>query len=256
MSVQPPESSPSNEGPPVRAPVRGPARRASIEAPQPKFTPEYAKRILVTGGVGFVGSHISEALLAMGIKVVVYDIFNGETTPSAEKQENATLLQRAADDYAAEGASLTIVNGDVRDKEKLLKTIKEHRITAAIHVGGLVDDRRSVKHPEEFIDVNIRGTATLLSALGESGVKMVVQASTRSVFGERDPNVAFLTEQSNRRPINPYGATKVGADAMAHCYSHLHKMNVTLIRVFSTYGPRGRPVSSSVCMLSHNVFMR
>lgn len=208
--------------------------QGSIIPPSPNFTSEYAKVVLVTGGVGFVGSHIAEALLTMGMKVVIYDIFNSETTVSAEKQENATILQN-------DGAHLCVVHGDIRDKENLVKTIKEHGITAAIHVGGMVDDRRSVFHPGEYIDVNIRGTATLLDALGQCGVKMVVQASTRSVFCQRDVNEVYLTEKSNRRPVNPYGASKVGADAMAHCYSHLHKMNVTLIRIFATYGPRGRP---------------
>ena len=215
--------------------------QGSIIPPSPNFTSEYAKVVLVTGGVGFVGSHIAEALLTMGMKVVIYDIFNSETTVSAEKQENATILQRTAEEYKDDGAHLCVVHGDIRDKENLVKTIKEHGSTAAIHVGGMGDDRRSVFHPGEYIDVNIRGTATLLDALGQCGVKMVVQASTRSVFGQRDVNEVYLTEKSNRRPVNPYGASKVGADAMAHCYSHLHKMNVTLIRIFATYGPRGRP---------------
>eukprot|EP00984_Skeletonema_dohrnii_P010096 scaffold3928_cov99-Skeletonema_dohrnii-CCMP3373.AAC.1 len=70
---------------------------------------------------------------------------------------------------------------------------------------------------------------------------MVAQASTRSVFGQRANNDTHLTETAERRPINPYGASKVGADVMAHCYSHLYKMNVTLVRIFATYGPRGRP---------------
>jgi len=183
------------------------------------YTEDYCKSILVTGGVGFVGSHIAETLLRSGAKVVVYDIFNSETTVSAEKRENAAILHKAAKEFANDGASLDIVHGDVRDKEKLLKTIAEHEITACIHVGGMVDDRRSVFHPEEYIDVNIRGTATLLDALGKSGVKMVVQASTRSVFGQREDNGVHLTEKADRRPVNPYGASKVGADAMAHCYS-------------------------------------
>jgi len=208
---------------------------------RPSFTEEYCKSVLVTGGVGFVGSHIAEALLRSGTKVVIYDIFNSETTVSAEKREIASILRQAADECKSDGASLDIVHGDIRDKEKLLQTISGHGITSCIHVGGMVDDRRSVFHPDEYIDVNIRGTATLLDALGKSGVKMVVQASTRSVFGQRADNSALLTEKADRRPVNPYGASKVGADAMAHCYSHLHKMNVTLIRIFATYGPRGRP---------------
>mmetsp|Transcript_2593 Transcript_2593/g.3982 ORF Transcript_2593/g.3982 Transcript_2593/m.3982 type:complete len:354 (+) Transcript_2593:44-1105(+) len=202
---------------------------------------EHLQCVMVTGGVGFVGSHIAEGLLREGIKIVVYDIFNNETTSSAGKQENASILQRTADNFAKDGASLHIVHGDIRDKYKIMETIATYGVTACIHVGGMVDDRRSVFHPDEYIDVNIRGTATLLDALGNSGVKHIVQASTRSVFGQRDDNDVCLTEKADRRPVNPYGASKVGADAMAHCYSHLHKMNVTVVRIFATYGPRGRP---------------
>ena len=205
------------------------------------YTEEYCKCVMVTGGVGFVGSHIAEALLREGRKVVVYDIFNSETTTSQEKCENVAILRATAQQFASEGAHISIVNGDIRDQDKILQTIEEHGVTGAIHVGGMVDDRRSVTHPEEYIDVNIRGTALLLDALGKSGVKMVVQASTRSVFGQRANNDTKLKEDADRRPINPYGASKVGADAMAHCYCHLHKMNLTLVRIFATYGPRGRP---------------
>ena len=205
------------------------------------YTETYCRCVMVTGGVGFVGSHIAEALLKEGRKVVVYDIFNSETTSSEEKRENVAILQKTAETFARNGASVDIVNGDIRDQTKIIETIREYGVTGAIHVGGMVDDRRSVSHPEEYIDVNIRGTAMLLDALGKCGVKMVVQASTRSVFGQRADNSTKLKEDAVRRPINPYGASKVGADAMAHCYSHLHKMNLTLVRIFATYGPRGRP---------------
>jgi len=206
-----------------------------------RYTEEYCKCVLVTGGVGFVGSHIAEALLKEGRRVIVYDIFNSETTQSQEKQENAQLLERAAKDNAARGAYLKIVNGDIRDQPKIMKVLKDEAVTGCIHVGGMVDDRRSVLYPEEYIDVNILGTAMLLDALGKSGVRMMVQASTRSVFGQRASNDTLLDESADRRPINPYGASKVAADAMAHCYAHLHNMNVTLVRIFATYGPRGRP---------------
>ena len=173
----------------------------------------------MTGGVGFVGSHIAESLLRTGSKVVVYDIFNSETTQSNKNMENAQVLHHTAYKHAHLGASVTIVNGDVRDKAKLLQTITLHSITSCVHVGGMVEDSQSVLHPKEYIDVNIRGRATLLNALGVSGVKMVVQASTRSVFGQREENEVRLTKRAERRPINPYGASKVGANAMAHCYS-------------------------------------
>jgi len=206
-----------------------------------RYTEEYCDCVLVTGGVGFVGSHIAEALLKEGRKVVVYDIFNSETTVSAEKVENADILRKTADQFASIGASISIIHGDIRDQEKIIQTIQEFDVTGAIHAAGMVDDRRSVAHPEEYIDVNIRGTAMLLDALGKCGVKMVVQASTRSVYGQRVDNTIKLDETADRRPVNPYGATKVGADAMAHCYCHLHDMNLSLVRIFSAYGPRGRP---------------
>jgi UDP-glucuronate 4-epimerase len=205
------------------------------------FTEEYCKCVLVTGGVGFVGSHIAEALLKEGRKVVIYDIFNSETTVSSEKKRTADILRKTAQQFATIGATISIVHGDIRDKTKIIETVQKFGVTGAIHMGGMVDDRRSVIHPEEYIDINIRGTTILLDALGKCGVKMVVQASTRSVFGERIDNTVKLYESSERRPVNPYGATKVAADAMAHCYSHLHGMNISLVRIFSTYGPRGRP---------------
>jgi len=208
---------------------------------QPRYTEEYSKCVMVTGGVGFVGSHIVEGLLKEGRKVVVYDIFNSETTSSVEKYDNVTIIHKTAQKFASNGACVTIVNGDICDQEKIIQTIKEHGVTGAVHVGGMVDDRRSVTHPKEYIDVNICGTAMLLDALGKCGVKMVVQASTSSVFGQRADNGKELGEDADRRPINPYGASKVGADAMAHCYCHLHKMNLSLVRIFATYGPRGRP---------------
>lgn len=205
------------------------------------FTEEYSNCVLITGGVGFIGSHCAEQLLREGIPVIVYDIFNSETTAKSEKQENANILRGTAHEYAHLGASVHIINGDINDKEKLRATIQDFGVTACIHAAGMVEDRRSVKYPEQYIEVNIRGTTTLLAALGECGVKMVVQASTRSVYGEVKDNNTYLDEKSERRPVNPYGAAKVGSDAMAHCYHHLYKMNVTLIRIFSAYGPRGRP---------------
>ena len=207
----------------------------------PQYTDAHCKCVLVTGGVGFVGSHIAEALLSEGREVIVYDVFNSETTMSAEKQENAAILQRTAEQHAGKGAKLSIIDGDIRDQEKLIKVINSKGVTGCIHVGGMVDDRRSVLVPHEYFEVNILGTCQLLDALGKCGVKMVVQASTRSVFGQRVDNDESLDENAARRPINPYGVSKVASDAMAHCYSHLHGMSVTLVRIFATYGPRGRP---------------
>ncbi len=210
----------------------------TAQPPPPHYTPiyteEYTRFVLVTGGVGFVGSHVTESLLRSGSKVVVYDSFNTETTERAEKVEIARELHRVALEHAHLGASLVVVKGDIRDRALIMKTIARYSITSCVHLGALVDDRRSVSLPDEFIDVNIRGTATLLDALGASGVKMVVQASTRSVYGQREDNGACLTESADRRPVNPYGASKVGSDAIAHCYSR-ELMNYTCCAIFFSH---------------------
>jgi UDP-glucuronate 4-epimerase len=205
------------------------------------YLEDFSKCILVTGGAGFIGSHIAVALLRDGRKVVIYDSFNSETSKSVEKQENTFILRQTAEMFACNGASLTIINGDIRDQDSLEKAISRHSVTSCIHVAGMVDDRRSVIHPMDYIEINIKGTAILLDVLGKCGVKMVVQASTRSVYGQREDNTVHLDESADRRPVNPYGASKVAADAFAHVYSHLYGMNVTVLRIFSAYGPRGRP---------------
>merc|ERR1712232_591833 len=88
---------------------------------------------------------------------------------------------------------------------------------------------------------NTVGTTALFEILQECGVKTVVSTSTRSTFGQRDDNDDVLNESSRRLPVNPYGASKVGSDAIAHQFAHVHDMDVTLLRLFSVYGPRGRP---------------
>ena len=196
--------------------------------------------ILVTGGVGFVGGHLSQLLLNKGYKIIVYDIFNSETTPSIEKKETAQILHKTAFDNKLKGANLKIINGDIKDEKKLHGIIKSEGITACFHIAAMADDRRSVLHPFEYIDTNIKGTVTLLKCLAENGIKIVIQASTRSVFGQVTDNNQLMNEKSVRRPINPYGATKVATDAFAHVYSHLYEMNIAIIRIFATYGPRGR----------------
>ena len=205
-----------------------------------RYTEEYCASILVTGGCGFVGSHIVEALLAEGRYVVIYDMFNSETSSCAEKHDNAAFLQGEAEKHKNKGAQLTIVDGNIRNGARIAQVVEEHDITACIHMAGMVDDRRSVHFPEEYLENNVLGTSCLLDTLGKCGVKMVVQPSTRSVFGANDQALS-LTECMDRRPINPYGASKVATDALGHCYSYLHDMNVTLVRIFATYGPRGRP---------------
>ena len=206
--------------------------------------------ILVTGGAGFVGSHIVEALLKRSQKVIILDLFNQETTKSDEKQANVSFLKRTAMEVNEKltnkylKAELHVITGDICNRNCIEDIINNslYNITSVVHTAGMVDDRRSVSYPNEYFDVNIKGTATLLDVLGKSGkIKRVIQTSTRSVFGEVENQNTKLDEFSPRRPVNPYGVSKVAADALAHCYSHMYQMQIFLIRITSCYGHRGRP---------------
>ena len=155
---------------------------------KPKVVAVNDEVILVTGGVGFVGGHLSQLLLSKGYKVIVYDIFNSDTTPVTEKIATAQILAKTAIEHKHKNASLKIIIGDIRDEKKLQWIIKSFKITSCFHMAALVDDRTSVHTPFEYIDTNIKGTVTLFKCLSDNGIKTIIQASTRSVFGHIKQN--------------------------------------------------------------------
>ena len=196
--------------------------------------------VLVTGGAGFFGHHIALRLLRDGKHVVVFDKLNAETTSSDEKEENLQILREVA--RSCPRAQLTVYRGDLLDDVSLRQALAATRPTAIVHAASLVDDRRSVKHPTEYVLVNTVGTQKLLQTVTEqAGVTQVVYISTRSTFGEATRPTQRMAEDAPQRPINPYGASKVGAEAMCHVYHQVHGLNVNIIRIFALYGPRGRP---------------
>jgi nucleoside-diphosphate-sugar epimerase len=206
--------------------------------------------VLVTGGAGFIGSHVAEALLRRYKKVVVFDVFNQETTKSDEKHDNVMVLRKVVKEVNEKitdnflKAELYVIVGDIRDRFSIDEIIFNpfYNITSAIHTAGMVDYRRSVSCSNEYFDINIKGTATLLDVLGRSGkIKRIVQASSCSVYGEVNDQSTKLVEDSVRKPINPYDISKVASDAVAHCYSQMYQMQVFIIRIASCYGHRGRP---------------
>jgi UDP-glucuronate 4-epimerase len=201
---------------------------------------DHHKTILVTGAAGFFGSHIAARLLRAGRHVVAFDKLNAETTSSTEKQDNLARLQTIAD--ATEGAKLTVFRGDIMDEDSIKPVLQACMPTACVHAASMVDDRRSVKYPREYLLTNIVGTQTLLHTIAAHGsVRQFVYISTRSTFGQVDSAGQLMAEESPKRPINPYGASKVGAEAICHVYHHLHGINVNIIRIFALYGPYGRP---------------
>jgi UDP-glucuronate 4-epimerase len=198
------------------------------------------RTVLVTGAAGFFGSHIAAQFLRAGKHVVAFDKLNAETTSAGEKESNIRKLELLA--AVTPGAQLSVYRGDVLDADSIRVALRADNPTACVHAASMVDDRRSVSHPQEYLVTNIIGTQTLLHTIAEHGsVRQFVYISTRSTFGQVESADQLMSEEAPKRPINPYGASKVGAEAICHVYHHLHGINVNIIRIFALYGPHGRP---------------
>ena len=185
--------------------------------------------ILVTGGAGFIGSHVVEALLARGDKVTVVDDFNDFYDPALKRGNVAMFGNRA-----------TIIEADIRDAAALRAIFSTGRFDAIAHIAARAGIRPSVAQPRLYTEVNILGTQNLLELAREFGVRRFVFASSSSVYGVGQP-VPFREDAALLHPISPYAATKLAAEALTHVYHHLHGLNVTCLRLFTVYGPRQRP---------------
>jgi UDP-glucuronate 4-epimerase len=186
---------------------------------------------LVTGGAGFIGSHVAERLLARGERVVVLDNLDPYYDP-ALKREN---LERVGG-----SERLTIIEGDVRDAAAMERAIADHAVRRVAHLAALAGVRSSVEQGALYLEVNALGTVHLLDAARRHGVENFVLGSTSSVYGltERLP---FREDDPADRPLAPYPASKRAAEVSAHAYHHLFGLDVTVLRFFNVYGPAGRP---------------
>lgn len=187
---------------------------------------------LVTGGAGFIGSHVAERLLARGDEVVIFDNFNSYYDP-ALKHANIARLAPYKD-------GLTVVEADLRDAEAVSKTFQTHRITRVAHLAAMANVRSSINQTPLYVQINVNGTVNILEAARDAQSDNVVIASTGSVYGATQ-QIPFVETDSADRPLASYPATKRAAELMAHTYHNLNKMNVTILRFFNVYGPAGRP---------------
>lgn len=185
---------------------------------------------LVTGGAGFVGSHVAETLLKRGETVVVIDNFNDYYDP-AIKRRNAERLGKYD--------KLTLIEGDIRDVALLNQLFVEHQITHVAHLAAMAGVRASVNEVRLYVDVNLYGTINLLEA-GKQQIQQFVLASTSSVYGKTEL-IPFIETDTADRPLAAYPASKRAAELLAFTYHNLVQMNVTVLRFFNVYGPAGRP---------------
>ncbi len=186
---------------------------------------------LVTGGAGFIGSHVAEALLKRGERAVVIDNFNDYYDP-AIKRHNAERLRH--DDKCV------IIEGDIRDKALIHRLFSEHDVSHVAHLAAMAGVRESVQQARLYMDVNVTGTLNLLEACKTAKIKQFVLASTSSVYGKTQI-LPFVESDSADRPLAAYPASKRAAELLAHTYNNLVDMQVTALRFFNVYGPAGRP---------------
>jgi UDP-glucuronate 4-epimerase len=187
--------------------------------------------ILVTGAAGFIGSHVTEALLARGDGVVGLDNFNDYYDP-ARKRANVALL--------APNPRFTLHESDVRDAETIERICAESKFDAVVHLAAMAGVRYSIERAPLYVDVNVRGTVNLLEAARKTDVPHFVLASTSSVYG-RTGRLPFREDDPLGQPLAPYPATKIAGEVMGHAYHNLFGLSFTAVRFFSVYGPRGRP---------------
>ena len=186
---------------------------------------------LVTGGAGFIGGHVAEALLKRGDRVVALDNFNDFYDP-AIKRRNAARLS----DYD----NCVLIDGDIRDAALVDRVFAEHGITHVAHLAAMAGVRESVKQTRLYLDVNVTGTLNLLEASKAADIAQFVLASTSSVYGKTKV-LPFVETDSADRPLAAYPASKRAAELLAHTYHNLADMPVTALRFFNVYGPAGRP---------------
>lgn len=184
------------------------------------------KRILVTGGAGFIGSHLVDKLFEMNNTVVVYDNFDDFYVGKEENIQHNLSNDR-----------FRLVKNDILNYEALASVIGG--VDVVFHEAAQCGIRYCIKNPQKAHNVNVTGTLNVLMAAKEAGVRKVVFASSSGIFGV--PRYVPMNEEHPTNPESPYGATKLAAEKYCQAFHRVYGMDVVSLRYFSVYGPRGRP---------------
>ena len=186
-------------------------------------------RILVTGGAGFIGSHVAGRLIRDGHEVEIIDDFNDYYDPRIKRANLSSL-----------GSAARLHEGDIRSRDFIQKTISQGRFDAIIHLAARAGVRPSLKDPQLYIDTNITGTHHLLEAAHQHGISRFLFASSSSVYGLAK-KVPFTEDLPLPQTLSPYAATKIAGEHLCGNYAHLYGMKVVCLRFFTVYGPGQRP---------------
>lgn len=192
------------------------------------------KKVLVTGGAGFIGSHVADYLLDRGDDVVIVDEMNDYYDVRIKESNLDLLLSKYGPDR------VKIYRGDICEEEFLQEIFEAERPKWVCHMAARAGVRPSIQDPFVYIHSNIRGTTQLMEMSHKYGIQNFVFASSSSVYGG-SKSVYFSEEECVDNPVSPYAASKKACELLAYTYHHLYKLNVSGLRFFTVYGPRGRP---------------
>lgn len=213
----------------------------------------YFMNYLITGGSGFIGSHLVEQLLKNGHSVINIDNFDNfydhkikiknsleslGLDPEFNFSEKETDIQNLVSQTRSDNYQLYYQ--DIRDKKGLEGIFRDHQIDLVVHLAALAGVRPSIERPLEYEEVNIRGTQNLWELCKEFGIEKFVCASSSSVYGNNE-KIPFSETDNVDNPISPYAATKKCGEVLGHVYHSLYSIDMMQLRFFTVYGPRQRP---------------
>ena len=186
-------------------------------------------KVLITGGAGFIGSHLVESLLSDGHNVAILDDFNDFYDP---KIKRANISEVAKE--------ITVHDVDLRDADKVAKLLQSEKFGAIFHLAARAGVRPSIQQPQLYYDTNVAGTLHVLEGARASGVERFIFVSSSSVYGAAK-KVPFSEEEHLTQTLSPYAATKIAGEFLCSTYSHLYKIRIVALRYFTVYGARQRP---------------
>ncbi len=188
-------------------------------------------KILLTGGAGFIGSHLAESLLDRRCRLVILDEFNDYYSPAVKERNLSPIADRRG---------LKIVRGAIGNRELLRDLFGAGKFDLIVHLAARAGVRPSLIDPLLYQEVNVGGTLALLEAAREFGVGRMVFASSSSVYGD-NPDSPWKEDLTDLKPLSPYGVTKLAGEALCRIYNRSFGIKITALRFFTAYGPRQRP---------------
>ncbi|MBN2421709.1 SDR family NAD(P)-dependent oxidoreductase [Candidatus Woesearchaeota archaeon] len=189
------------------------------------------EKILVTGAAGFIGSHVCEKLLEKNYFVLAVDNFNDYYNPKIKEKNIRAFLNNG---------NFKLFRADILDYDNLKKIFKKNSPDKIIHLAARAGVRASLENPRLYFEVNVNGTLNLLELANEFKIRNFIFGSSSSVYG-KNKKIPFSEEDRTDSQVSPYASSKKAGELLCRTYSSLYNLNITCLRFFTVYGPRGRP---------------